>query len=164
MSQPTPRTDAFAFNEERRCQESGVLFPPADTDWLEFCRILERELAEKDAQILALREALQPHFNEMERRCIAAELRGLKQTSERNRKHPRYISAKKALSTAPPPVVPLEDVRTLAEALQRYAESERWILEDAEWRFVDDPKSSWFSPHELAEKAVSTYTAKHPIQ
>jgi len=40
---PTPKTDAFAFNEDRRCSESGALMAPGDTEWLEFSRNLEIE-------------------------------------------------------------------------------------------------------------------------
>lgn len=46
----------------------------------------------------------------------------------------------------------------LRSVLERYKDSSRWILEDAEWRFVDDPKSEWFSPHELAERLLSLPT------
>ena len=46
----TPRTQYFAFNENRRDYESGALIAPSDTEWLEFCQQLERhvEICEKD--------------------------------------------------------------------------------------------------------------------
>lgn len=166
---PTPRTDA---NESLTCKEGSLCIAP------DFARTLERELAEKDAQIVALREALQMSQPKCILDLLAISYEAISHLFEVHgcdthgnevwmsvrEQIPACIkSLKQALSTPPPPVVPLEDVRPLVEALNLYTESERWILEDAEWRFVDDPKTNWFSPHELAEKSLATFTTKHPI-
>lgn len=116
MSTPTdtPQTD-----EEWQKVESGQCLPSCDSHWhgkncpvahadslmADFARRLERERDEarrqlKEARRLAanLGRALNPHFVEMERRCIEADLRGLHQTAKRARARPQYVAAKKALA------------------------------------------------------------------
>jgi hypothetical protein len=63
------------------------------------------------------------------------------------------------LARTPHPMV--TDMETAVAALVRYAEPARWILEDAEWRFVPEPNipEPWVNPHELAEKALEFITA-----
>ena len=95
----------------------------------------ECELAEKDAQIVALREALS---------SIQKKL----QSASDYRIHETLAITATALSTPPPPVVPMEDVKPLVEAL-------RSSYDVTEWPADGSSKQ---------ERALATFTTKHPIE
>ena len=91
--------------------------------------ISEKQRGEKDAQIVALRESLQYLYDATS--CTDLQ----------------YKTINEALSTPPPAVVPLEDVRPLVDQLQQYI--------------------SAFHRHEWdcgqLEGILSIFTAKHPL-
>lgn len=100
------------------------------------------QLTEKDAQILALRQALQDATDN----CLwRSDSEHPLSTEESQR---IYNKAKAALSTPPPPVVPLEDVKPLVQAAQTLKDAKgRYNTGIAYERFLD---------------AVNKFTTKHP--
>ena len=104
---------------------------------------LNQRLTEKDAQIVALREAL-TEFTSWESGMDDSSFHDI----------PRLLAiARGALSTPPPAVVPLEDVRNLVEAAEKVR---HW--HDTNEGVIVSAKSFWG-----LREAISTFTAKHPL-
>jgi len=133
-----------------------------------------RELAEKDAQILALREALgkinrwHGEFPETGRfwdRDTKAEPMSYSAAfgSNGERDFMRAI-AKSALSAPPPPVVSLEDVLPLVEVL-RYIAKQKLSSElvDDEQRDSADYEYGYDTCVEKSREVLSQFTTQHPL-
>ena len=140
----------------------------------------ELELAEKDAQIVVLREALQMS----QPKCIldllaisyeaishlfevhGCDTHGNEVWMSAREQIPACIkSLKQALSTPPPPVVPLEDVKPLVEALTELGDGVH-RLSDALDSCRDGPTSTEVLRYDrcgMANDRILQFTTKHPI-
>lgn len=137
---------------------------PNDSTLATGIRRLQHELAEKDAQIMALRGALEEvnaniyapdahcscHIAPPCNDCV--ENGGLREVLE---------TVKKALSAPAPAVVPIEDVRPLVEAAEN---TRHWHdcspnHQTGETEGVIVSKTSFWK----LKDALSTFTAKHPL-
>ncbi len=156
----TPRTDAqdFMLTEGRLGHtETGV-----DVD---FARTLERELAEKDAQIVALRDALGT-LSKAAETCIDycySDGSVHHQTFDTKAIGTAILASRSTLSTPPPPVVPLEDVKPLVEALRAISKQKLSKELDTDEHQSADFEYGYDSCVEQSREALTTFTAKHPI-
>ena len=151
----TPRTDAATIRIETPGFSGDIVFPGS-------AKHLETDLNAAYAQIAALREALEETIQYIE--CVAPIPSHKGPCGPESQCDMECLAASScagfiaemqaALSTTPPPVVPLEDVRPLREA-----------LETIENRFVDgeDTYEDWKFMGETAVTALATFTAKHPL-
>lgn len=139
----TPQTDAATIRIETPGFSGDIVFPGS-------AKHLETELNAANAQIAALREALKPIASYCPDEWLNPPFQdGYKKVNSLD-----LVKVRAAFSTPPPPVVPLEDVRPLREA-----------LETIENRFVDgeDTYEDWKFMGETAVTALATFTAKHPL-
>lgn len=157
---PTPRTNAAAregayVKEGKYPETCGKQIVHID-----FARTLEQELAEAQeinkeqaAHIVALREAIgtctfKDWFESEKTGEVVGSLDAVK--------------VRKALSTPPPPVVPLKEVRMLVEALERILPE--WHKED-NGTYANGQIAGEISVGDMrvAKKALAAFTAKHPL-
>lgn len=143
---PTPETDAFIGDQDEECMTEGEIALCKFTRELEQKaaeqieelnqRLIDRDksiviqaskidetwrekLAKKDAQVVALREAVLTNHNKWEQRECKCDL---------NRTDPHChrcycVEMNRAvLSTPPPPVVPLAELQPFLQAVKDYAE------------------------------------------
>lgn len=137
----TPRTNAL---RSRYPAHSGKRY----SDELTLCAVLETELIGKNAQIVALREAITSVLSGMDATdpdytgSIAGEI----STAEFDRLN-------KALSTPAPKVVPLEDVRPLIDALKIIAANPA----------AKHGPNCLYDSGPIATGAIAKFTTTHPL-
>ncbi len=127
MNSPSPFTPIQAIQDEQR------------EGWVAESKPLDVQLVEKDAQILALREALQQALPILDRDkdLNDAEIQLCGPMPIARRKALRACQA--ALSTPPPPVVPLEDVKPLLQILEELAEHDALTAQELKEFYTKHP-------------------------
>ena len=156
----TPRTDAATIRIETPGFSGDIVFPGS-------AKHLETDLNAAHAQISALREALEETIQYIERVAPIPSHKG--PCGPESQCDMECLAASScagfiaemqaALSTPPPPVVPLEDVRPLVEALMKLHQNGHG--EDCDYLNLTGAACSCGA--ESAEAAIATFTAKHPL-
>lgn len=182
---PTPRTDVKQFEAVMGIYPDGSNATESVVN-SDFARTLERELAEKDARIAEL-ESQRENWR-MSSVCrekdaqIVALLEALQECKNRAAKIEEAIGnghegiqhesseieccVNVALfESNPPPVVPLEDVKQLVEALKELGDGV-YRLSGALDSCRDGPTSAQVLQYDrcsMANDCLTTFTTKHPI-
>jgi hypothetical protein len=107
----------------------------------------DAKIAEQAAQILALRDALKFAHDAM-----------LNWFSSEYANDPRTAKVTAALSTPPPPVVPLEDVRPLVGAINSLLKLAGCPDDHKEWNPCE-----FCDGKEAAQKALTNFLTQHPL-
>lgn len=121
---------------------------------------IQAKLAEKDAQIAALREAFYAAKAFIDCHAAAPDL-----TSEMCKNYATYQDKAEALSAPPPAVVPLEDVTPLVEAMEiviPHLPSSAGIAKARHLAVKHGPTSDSYACRRAIE-SLATFTAKHPL-
>lgn len=192
----TPRTDEKRFEAVMGRFPDGSLATESAVD-SDFARNLERELAEKDAQIATLEskqenwrvssvarelraelDAAQAQIVAMRKQCVL--LRSMLADERVHAQH--VVDGLSAISHAkpeqrnelwhklvhvcrgrmiwpdkiPPPVVPLEEARALADALEA-------LRDEQNGPPLERHKEDWQKAYDTANQLIATFNAKHPI-
>lgn len=145
---PTPRTDA-AIQSINEAHFRGKIIAPI------FAATLELELAAKDAkiaeqagQIVALRGCLE-HLRSKDwfnNPYYTTEVVGIINASK----------VRAALSTPAPKVVPLEEAKALADALEN-------LRDEQNGPPLERHKEHWQAAYDTANKVLAEFNSKHPL-